>query len=423
VEKSTVRRSLDASIKDGASYYVMMGLGELYVGACAVYLGASDFLVALLGTVPFFLGSCAQLLTPGLIDRSGRRRPWYLGGAIVQALTWLPMIAAVLVPKEIGYGLLLGGFVLYFVAVQFTAPAWLSLMGDLVPPATRGQYFGRRTAICILLQFVAGVAGGLGLWFFKLQGSEAAGYATIFSAAFLARWISIYFLARMREPPYTPCESEPFSLWQFLRRLPHSNFAKFGMFVACLTGSAHFVGCLFNLYFLRTLEYPYWWQYTAAVSVIVLVQIPALPFWGRMADRHGNKRVLVVTSIGIAALPALWLLSTHIALAIALQILSGLVWSGFNLSVQNFLFDAVAPPQRARCNAYVNLIAGFGVLVGGIAGAVAIRTVPAHIGPLHFPYPFWTLLCISFVLRVATVLYFLPRFREVRDVTGSAAAP
>ena len=38
MEKSTVERSLDASIKDGASYSVMVGLGETYIGACAVFL-------------------------------------------------------------------------------------------------------------------------------------------------------------------------------------------------------------------------------------------------------------------------------------------------------------------------------------------------------------------------------------------------
>ena len=37
-------------------------------------------------------------------------------------------------------------------------------------------------------------------------------------------------------------------------------------------------------------------------------------------------------------------------------------------------------------------------------------------GPFHFRHPFWTLLAISFLLRSATVLFFIPRFREVRDV-------
>lgn len=416
MEKSTVEQSLDASIKDGASYNVMVGLGELYVGACAVSLGAPDTLVALLSTIPLFLGSCAQTITPLLIDRTGRRRCWYMMGSIAQALTWIPMVAAVFVDRQAGFWMLLVGFILYFMTLQFTIPAWLSVMGDLVAPETRGRYFGRRTAFGIVLQFLAGVVAGLGLWVFKKHGMEKWGFATIFGAAFLARWSSIWFLSRMSEPSYTPREEESFTLWMFLRRLPHSNFAKFVVFVGCLTASAQFVGCLFPLYWLRTLHYPYWWQYTACVTALVVIQIPALLFWGRMADRYGNKRVLTATSIAVAILPALWLLSTHVFLAIFLQMWSGFFWSGFNQSVQNFMLDAVTPPKRARCNAYLSLVTNFGLLVGGVSGAYAINFVPTEFGPLRFHYPFWTLLIISFVLRTGTVLIFLPRFREVRDV-------
>jgi MFS family permease len=416
VQDTTVERSLDASIKDGASYNVMMGLGELFVVPCAVSLGAPDFLSALLTTIPIFLGSCAQVVTPTLIEKTGRRRRWYMIGATVQTLTWIPMIAAVFAPKPVGFWLLMGGFIVYYAALQFSMPAWLSVMGDLVPPVTRGRYFGRRTAICILLQFVSGTVAGLGLWIYKKHGYEAWGYATIFTGAMLARWASTYYLGRMVEPSYTHREEESFTIVQFLRRLPQSNFAKFVMFVGCLTASAQFVGCLFPLYWLRTLNYPYWWHYTACVTAIVVIQIPALLFWGRVADRYGNKRVLVVTSVAVAVLPALWLLSTHIALAVFLQMWSGFFWSGFNQSVQNFLLDAVTPPKRARCNAYLSLFTNTGLLLGGVAGAIAIRYLPADIGWVHLKYPFWTLLVISFVLRSGVVLFFLPRFREVREV-------
>lgn len=416
METSTVERSLDASIKDGASYNVMVGLGELYVGACAVSLGAADTLVALLTTIPMFVGSCAQTLTPILIDKTGKRRRWYMTGAVVQTLTWLPMISSVFLPKHIGFWVLLSSFVLYWCALQFSLPAWLSVMGDLVSPVTRGRFFGRRTAICILLQFIAGAVAGLGLGMSRRNGYESWGYATVFTGAMIARFSSTFFLSRMVEPPYTPREEERFTLIQFFRRLPQSNFAKFVMFVGCLTASAQVVGCLFPIYWLKTLHYPYWWHYTACVNALVIVQIPALLFWGRAADRYGNKKVLIVTSIAVAILPALWLISTSIWLAVFLQMWSGFFWSGFNQAVQNFLLDAVTPPKRARCNAYLSLMQNTGLLIGGVSGAIAIHYLPADIGWIHFKYPFWTLLVISFVLRTGTVLFFLPRFREVRDV-------
>jgi len=76
----------------------------------------------------------------------------------------------------------------------------------------------------------------------------------------------------------------------------------------------------------------------------------------------------------------------------------------------------VTPPKRARCNAYLSLTTNTGLLIGGLSGAIAINYMPVDVVGVHLKYPFWTLLVISFVLRTGTVLFFLPRFREVRDV-------
>jgi MFS family permease len=210
-------------------------------------------------------------------------------------------------------------------------------------------------------------------------------------------------------------EEDRFTLRQFFARLPQSNFAKFVVFVACLTASAHFAGCLFIPYWKNTLHYSYWGLMAVACAVVG-VQVFALPFWGRQADRYGNKKVLVLCSLGIAVLPALWLGSTHLAWAVMMQAWSGFFWSGFNQSVANFLLDAVTPPKRARCAAYLHLVTSCGLLVGGLAGSWASTHVPTSIGPLHWEHRFWTVLFLSFCLRSLTLAFFLPRFREVRDV-------
>src|SRR6185295_14437669 len=74
------------------------------------------------------------------------------------------------------------------------------------------------------------------------------------------------------------------------------------------------------------------------------------------------------------------------------------------------------PPKRARCNAYLSLITNFGLLLGGVSGALAIDYLPDRIFGINMHHTFWTMLVISFVLRSGTVAFFLPRFREVRDV-------
>ena len=416
MQTSPVERSLDASIKDGTSFAVMAGLGDpSYIGACALVLGATPSAVALLVTIPVFLGALAQLIPPFLIERGASRKKLFVAGSFLQSLAWLPILLAPFVKGRAGYALLFAGWVLYFLSMHFTVPPWTSLMGDLVPAEARGRFFGRRSSFCFLFQTASLVLAGAGLALYKEAGHEALGFAVVFSGALVARLISTWHLSRMHEPAHVFRDEDRFTLWQFLRRLPHSNFAKFVVFVGCMVASAHFAGCLFAPYWKQTLGYSYW-EYMAVAAAVVGIQVLSLPFWGRQADRYGNKKVLKATSFGIVVLPALWLLSTHVAWAFFLQAWSGFFWSGFNQSVANFLFDAVTPPKRARCTAYLYLVMNTGLLVGGLAGSWAIQHVPTSLAGLSWTYPFWTVLALSFFFRGLTLALFLPRFREVRDV-------
>lgn len=413
---SSVEKSLDASIKDGTSFAVMAGLGDpSYVGACALVLGASPSAVALLVTIPVFLGALAQLIPPFLIERGASRKRLFVFGSFMQSLAWIPIIAAPFVKGSAGYALLFLGWVLYFLAQHLTVPAWTSVMGDLVPSHARGRFFGRRSSLCFMFQTASLVLAGAGLALYKEGGREELGFAVVFSGALLGRLLSTWHLSRMDEPAHVFRDEDRFTFWQFLKRLPTSNFAKFVFFVGFMNASAHFAGCLFAPYWKKTLGYSYW-EYMAVATAVVGVQIFSLPFWGRQADRYGNKKVLATASIGIVLLPGLWLLSTHVAWAFLLQAWSGFFWSGFNQSVANFLFDAVTPPKRARCTAYLYLIVNAGLLVGGVAGSWAIKHVPTSFLAFTWSQPFWTLLGISFLARALTLLVFLPRFREVRDV-------
>ncbi|HSP98531.1 MAG TPA: hypothetical protein VL049_15010 [Candidatus Dormibacteraeota bacterium] len=57
-----MRRSLRASVVDGAACAAMTGFGETYFPAFGLLLGASPFQVGLLTTVPILCGAGAQLL-------------------------------------------------------------------------------------------------------------------------------------------------------------------------------------------------------------------------------------------------------------------------------------------------------------------------------------------------------------------------
>src|SRR6185436_5168440 len=81
-----IRRSLTASMVDGAFYAIMVGLCENYFSALAVELGFSNSALALFSSVPLLIGALAQIFTPYWVGLLGSRKRLVLVAASSQAL-------------------------------------------------------------------------------------------------------------------------------------------------------------------------------------------------------------------------------------------------------------------------------------------------------------------------------------------------
>jgi MFS family permease len=99
---------------------------------------------------------------------------------------------------------------------------------------------------------------------------------------------------------------------------------------------------------------------------------------------------------------------------------AGLLWSGYHLSVANFLFDAVTPQKRARCVAYYNVVTNVGMFVGATAGGALATVLPDREALQAAGWPLISGLQLVFiasgVLRLIATLALLPLVREVREV-------
>jgi cyanate permease len=70
----------------------MIGIGETYLSAFALFLKASTPQMGLLASLPSLLASLVQLFSAWLGRWTGQRKAIVLIGASVQALAWLPLI-------------------------------------------------------------------------------------------------------------------------------------------------------------------------------------------------------------------------------------------------------------------------------------------------------------------------------------------
>ncbi len=414
-----VERSLKHSVRDGVSYSVMTGAGEVYFSAYALALKAITPQIAFLAAVPPLLGSFTQLFSAWLGSRGFRRRPIILTAVSLQTLLWLPIILLPLLFPAYAVPLLIASVMLYYAAANLASPQWSSLMGDLVPERRRGRFFAARTRLMNLTAFLSLIGAGLVLHAFQARGQSYWGFALVFGVAMLARLYSLYQLSRMQEPASREAALAPVLTRDLLARLRRSQFARFSLFFAFMNLAVFIAAPFFTVYMLRDLRFSYL-EYTASTAMSVLAQFLTLTKWGRISDAFGNRVILATTGAVLPVLPLLWLVSTNFWYVLAIQAVGGLVWAGFALSAGNFLYDAVGPERRAQYSAIHSVLASLGLCVGALAGGLLAPQLPRStvLFGLSIDWVsnlYWVFL-LSALARAAVAVLFIPHLKEVRAV-------
>lgn len=416
-----VEHTLNASIKDGVSHALMLGVGESNLGAYGIFLNSSASVVGLLATLPPLVGAIAQAVVVNFGESIRSRRAVIASSALGQALLWIPIAALAWIPLStdtMGVALVVA-VMLYHALAGVGSPLWNSLIGDVVPSDSRGRYFGKRGRLCGIATMCGLLGGGWLMAWAEGHHAQVVGFTVLFFIAALARLNSARWLAKHSEPPHIVKQEHHFSLLQFLLRAPRSNFAKFVLFVSAVNFSVAVSGPYFAVYMFRTLKLSFF-EFSLITAMAMVTQLFTFDHWGSLVDRFGTKRILNVCALGVSISPLLWLAADSTVEILLIQAYAGAVWAGFNLAASNFMFDAVTPPKRARCVAYQALVNNslvcLGSLLGGAIAGIEFSPLPAMswLPDPHSPLLF--LFVLSGALRLLSALLFLPLFREVRDV-------
>lgn len=401
-----LRRSLAFSFWDGIFSSATLGLTADYIAPYALALKATNAHIAFLSAIPSLVAALIQLKTADVVERFRSRKKIILLFVFLQIVMGVPII---LVPYVFTWQPV--AFLIFFVTLfnsfnAFCGPAWSSLMSDHVPYKSRGVYFGWRSKFLGIVTILSAFIAGWVLYVF--QGDVLPGFALIFTAAFVFRCVSWYFLSRMYEPPFKSAPSAYFTFWDFISRIRASNFARFVVLVSALLFCVNIAAPFFSVFMLRDLKFNYL-VYTVLVTTVIIAQIFTLSRWGRHADTVGNIKVLRLTAFLIATLPLWWLLSRHPLYLVIVQAIGGFAWAGFNLCATNFIYDAVRPDKRTRCIAYFNVCSGVAVCCGALTGGFLSNHMPNIFG-----YSIMTLFVISSALRLVVVGFFNRMVKEVR---------
>lgn len=388
--QAEVRRALRISTYEAAVATVHISItgvigGSVFLTGFALLLGANSFQLGILGALPF-IGQLFQFVGAYLEERIGNRRGLVLYGALAGRLIWALLLA-------LPFLSFLGGaqIAVFFVGLAcsyalngIAGNAWLSWMSDLVPARQRGSYFGMRNTVAAIAAMATTFLAGRALDVARAQGQEMLGYAVIFGVAVLAALGSAALVARQAEPPLQP--KGQVNLGEMfgapLRSPP------FRAFVFAATGWAVVTGVaapFFNAYGLNTLNLSF---STLALQAIVTSAVSLVfgPLAGRLQDRYGDRRVLLVCIVGTVLLPWGWVLSTpqNIIPLWLTSIFSGVFWPGLNQGLANVLMERSPSEHRGASMAAYSAVTGVGTLVAGLLGgllATLLAGAQVAIGP------------------------------------------
>ena len=424
VEQDRREASRRYGLRDGACQAITQGSGEQYLSAFALVFNASPFHLSVLSALPQLTGTGAQVASVKLLRWFPDRKALIRAGIAGQALSWLPIFALPLAFPAFAPWLLIAGTALYFACNQFTTPTWNSFIADHLDEHERGAYFARRAKIMATLSFVALCAAGwlLSLW----QDGPVSwlGFALIFAVAGGARWISALALNNVDDVHATLHPESSASFRRFLAGMSRS-FRGFLLFSGAMHAAVLIAGPFFVLYMLRDLHLTYW-GYGTWLAAGILGQVITLGAWGRFGDRFGNKALLSVTGFMVPFLPMLYLVGTNLVFLLFVNFAGGVIWGGLALGLQNYVFDAVRPEDRAKAVAIQSTMNALGWCAGALVGSWLVNALPSRIDIGQFSLvPASNLPLVFFVsgmLRLAVSVGLLGRFHEARAVEAAPFA-
>ncbi len=437
LDKATTRSSLKASTWDGVFATIFSNItGGVLLSNFLLQLGGTPVEIGMLASVPMLV----NLLQPvgAFLSERSTSRHWYgIGIFGPSRLLWLVLVLGIALsswhqidPHSLVI-LTLAMVLITHVMGSLGSASWLSWMAALVPVRLRGRYFGIRNSAANLTNLIVGplLALGISAW----PGGPLEGYGAILLVGVAIGIISLACQFWMID--INPQEQERSAVASDDRKNSdnqesnHShnalasclspNFLKFLLYFSFWSFAMNVSSPFFNLYMLDNLGIDVSWV-TIYNSLMAGAGLMMLVLWGKLADKIGNRPLLVMVGILVAVTPLLWLGMGADAVSVwvlfpLLHLLKGGTLAAIDLCNNN-LQMAVAPGRHQAT------YFGVAAAVSGVAGAMGTTlggflAQQANYGGLP------AMFVLSAMLRIMALLPLLfvyePRSQSLLQLMGN----
>lgn len=398
--KKDVRSTLKASTLDGvfATIFESATTGVL-LSNFLLQLGASSVEIGIFSAIPMVV-NLLQPLGAYIADRTTSRHWYNLFVFGVSRLLWLVLAVAIVWGSQHQdlHQLLqwtLVTVVAASVLAAFANSSWFSWMAAVVPQRLRGRYFGFRNSAVSLITLLGVPLMGLGVstW----DGGPILGYGIVLFVGVWAGMISLgcqFFMVDVNPQVYKKdAESDRLTdkkekqITDFVPSvLKDSNFLMFILYFSVWTFAVNLSAPFFNIYLLKELSLD--------VSLVTIysslssgANLLLLMFWGKLADRWGNRPLLIAVGLVVALTPLLWLGTGNYPFALwvwlpLLHLLGGTTLGAIGLCTNNIQMEIASIEQPSTYFAIAAAVSGVAGALGTTAGGFLAELPGMSLGAL-----------------------------------------
>jgi MFS family permease len=386
ISKQEIRSTLKFSTLDGvfATIFESATAGVL-LSNFLLQLGATSVEIGILSAIPMVV-NLLQPLGAYIADRTTSRHWYNLYVFGVSRLLWLVLVVEIIWGRQHAdsHQLMQWTLATALAASLLAALAnsnWFSWMAAVVPHRLRGRYFGFRNSAVSLVTLLAVPLMG---WGISSWGTDPIlGYSIILCLGVLAGSISLGFQFLMvdvnpqvygkDEDEEKVAEKAGKSQTDFLpAMLKDANFLIFIGYLFLWTFAVNLSAPFFNIYLLQDLNLD--------VSLVTIynslsagANLLLLLFWGKLADRWGNRPLLITVGLLVAITPLLWLITGNYPVALwiwlpILHLLAGTTIGAIDLCTKNIQMEIAPKKQPSTYFAIAAAVAGVAGALGTTAG-------------------------------------------------------
>lgn len=408
---STQERNIALLYLDIAAASVLSA-AVTFNGAFAIRLGASNFLIGLMTSLPALITMLGMIPASAVIERQTRRWPAMLRSLLATRVLLFPVVLIpLLVPAPYQAAALVALLTFRFLPVLVFSAGFDSVLADVVPAHLRAQVFSWRnilsTAAVVLSLFL------IQPW---LQWAPyPLNYQVVYLVGSIAGLASMWFLVRMQIPefgPVVPAERR--------RRLPsladlreaatgQPEYVRFLVNTLIGNAGAYLAMPIYVIFYVRALGASDGWIGTSSLIANFSAMIGYFA-WRRLLPRFGESLTLRTMWPLTGLFPVFVGLSGSLNLVLLAIFWYGLFSPGLNLSHYNTLLE-VCP--QARRPTYISVYSS-------LNNALAFVLPVAGVALAEIIGLSWTLVLSGAMWIVGGLMFSLWRVR-VPDVSTVGA--